>query len=89
MFAKHSMIALLLTASVGPGIADDGFTPIHADNQKICSPVSDFWENASAEVAQAPQDGFMAIHMANQRTGSAVANFWSLQAKSSCAMLPL
>ena len=74
-------IALILVSATS-SLADDGFTAIHAANQKIGSEVAQFWSRLVTEPASPTADSFMTVHMANQKIGSTVANFWLLESRS-------
>jgi len=86
MTNTSKLLAMLFVAAfAAPAFADDGFTAVHEENQKIGSAVSEYWAGYAAQPLPPAPDGFMAIHMANQKIGSAVANFWRLLAKTDCS----
>lgn len=73
----------LYVGSLAPVLADDKFMSIHMDNQKIGSPVAQYWRSMTPNGPVQP-DGFMSIYMDNQKLGSPVANFWSLMSQLTC-----
>lgn len=76
MMRYARIIGVAVVAMVGAAQAEDGFTTIHMDNQKIGSAVSAYWRSQATSGSAVLAIGFMAIHMDNQKSGSAVAAYW-------------
>lgn len=69
--SRHLLPVMLVALSAAPACADDGFMAIHMANQKIGSPVVEFWSGLSARPAlTTAADSLMSIPASALSTGA-------------------